>query len=43
MKEAEMEKVGDLIHEAIVNREDKAKLEAIHQEVKALNEDFPLP
>ncbi len=43
MKEAEMEKVADLIHEAIVNREDKAKLEAIHQEVKALNEDFPLP
>ncbi len=43
MKEAEMEKVGDLIHEAIVNREDKAKLEAIRQEVKALNEDFPLP
>ncbi|MGB0152962.1 MAG: ribose 5-phosphate isomerase B [Verrucomicrobiales bacterium] len=43
MKEAEMEKVGDLIHEAITHREDAAKLEAIREEVKALNEEFPLP
>jgi len=43
MKEAEMEKIGDLIHEAIVNRKDEARLEAIRQEVKALNEGFPLP
>lgn len=43
MKEAEMEIVGDLIHEAIANREDAAKLEAIKAKVKALNEDFPLP
>ena len=43
MKEAEMEIIGDLIHEAIANREDAAKLEAIRVKVKALNEDFPLP
>mgnify|MGYP001252905936 FL=1 len=43
MKEAEMEIIGDLIHEAISNREDAAKLEAIKAKVKALNEDFPLP
>ncbi len=43
MKESEMEKVGDLIHAAISNREDPTKLEAIRLEVKALNEDFPLP
>ena len=43
MKEAEMEKVGDLIHKAITHRGDAAKLEAIREEVKALNEDFPLP
>ena len=43
MKEAEMEIIGDLIHEAIANREDAAKLEAIRVKVKALNEGFPLP
>ena len=43
MKEAEMEIVGDLIHEAIANRENAAKLEVIRTKVKALNERFPLP
>tara|TARA_R110000850_G_scaffold30303_27_gene83608 strand:+ start:757 stop:2448 length:1692 start_codon:yes stop_codon:yes gene_type:complete len=43
MKEVEMEAVGDLIHEAIINREDAAKLEEIRLKVKALNEDFPMP
>ncbi|MAS92032.1 MAG: ribose 5-phosphate isomerase B [Verrucomicrobiales bacterium] len=43
MKEAEMEKIGDLIHEAISNRENAEKLEEIRLQVKALNEDFPLP
>lgn len=43
MKEAEMEKIGDLIHEAISNRDNAEKLEEIRLQVKALNEDFPLP
>lgn len=43
MKEEEMDLVGDLIHEAISNHGDKAKLEAIRQRVMVLNERFPLP
>jgi RpiB/LacA/LacB family sugar-phosphate isomerase len=43
MKEEEMDLVGDLIHEAISNHGDKAKLEAIRLRVAALNERYPLP
>lgn len=43
MKEAEMETVGDLIHEAITNREDEAALAELKKRVAAFNEDFPLP
>ncbi len=43
MKEAEMDLVGDLMHEAISNHNDKAKLEEIRQRVMELNERFSLP
>lgn len=43
MKEGEMELIGDLIHEAIENREDDATLADIAARVATLNIDFPLP
>jgi len=43
MKEEDMDLVGDLIHEAISNHTDKAKLESIRLRVLELNERFPLP
>ncbi|MCG8602708.1 MAG: serine hydroxymethyltransferase [Verrucomicrobiales bacterium] len=43
MKEGEMELIGDLIHEAIENREDDARLADIAARVATLNIDFPLP
>ncbi|MEM7733652.1 MAG: glycine hydroxymethyltransferase, partial [Pseudomonadota bacterium] len=43
MKEADMEVVGGLIHDAITHRDDPAKLQEIRVQVTALNEDFPLP
>lgn len=43
MKEDDMNAVGDLIHEAISNREDPDKLEAIRQQVAEMNQRFPLP
>ncbi|MCB1232878.1 MAG: ribose 5-phosphate isomerase B [Verrucomicrobiae bacterium] len=43
MKEAEMNQVADLIHEAITNRQNEAKLEEIRERVVELNERFPLP
>ena len=43
MKEAEMLQVADLIHEAITNREDAAKMESLREQVAALNTRFPLP
>jgi glycine/serine hydroxymethyltransferase len=43
MKESEMNLIGDLIHEAIENCEDEAKLSDIAARVAKLNEDFPLP
>lgn len=43
MKEDEMRQVADLIHEAISNRKDEAKLEEIRQRVFELNARFPLP
>jgi len=42
MKEAEMKHVAAWIDAAIVNWQDKAKLEAIRLEVKALTEKYPL-
>lgn len=43
MKDGEMEQIGDLLHEALTNREDSAKLEEIRKRVIALNQEFPLP
>lgn len=43
MKEDEMKQVAGLIHEALTNREDAVKLEALRQQVIALNRGFPLP
>ena len=43
MKTSDMATVGDLIHEAIQNLGDAAKLEAIRLRVLELNERFPLP
>ena len=43
MKEAEMETVAGLMHEALSNREDSSKLEAIRLQVVELNKRFPLP
>ena len=43
MKEAEMETVADLIHEALTHRGDEKKLEEIRQRVMDLNKGFPLP
>ena len=43
MKEAEMEIIGDMIHEALENRDDEEKLEQIRQKVIEMNRRFPLP
>ncbi|MDF1740043.1 MAG: serine hydroxymethyltransferase [Verrucomicrobiales bacterium] len=43
MKEDDMRAVGDLIHEAIQNRDDAEKLESIRLRVAEMNERFPLP
>jgi glycine/serine hydroxymethyltransferase len=43
MKGADAEKVADLIHEALVAREDDAKLAEIKERVFALNTAFPMP
>jgi glycine hydroxymethyltransferase len=43
MKEAEMETIAALIHEALTNRENAEKLEEIRQRVIVLNNDYPLP
>ena len=43
MKEADVVKVADFIHDAIVNRDDAAKLDSIREEVYAFNRAFPLP
>ena len=43
MKEDDMDLVGDLIHEAISNHTDNAKLESIRLRVLELNKRFPLP
>lgn len=43
MKEEEMDLVGDLIHEAISNHGDEAKLESVRRRVLECNAAFPLP
>jgi glycine hydroxymethyltransferase len=43
MKEGEMIKIANLIHQALIHRKDAAKLESIRLEVMQLNKDFPLP
>ncbi|MCB9798968.1 serine hydroxymethyltransferase [Candidatus Nomurabacteria bacterium] len=42
MKEAEMEIVADLMHEAMTNHNDEAKLKNVRQQVNALTSKFPL-
>jgi glycine/serine hydroxymethyltransferase len=43
MNEPEMKLIASLIHEALTNREDKAKLESIRKRVVEINQGFPLP
>ena len=43
MAETEMVQIADFIHEALENREDAAKLEAIREQIVTLNQRFPLP
>ncbi len=43
MKEEEMLEIADLINDALTNREDPAKLEAIHGKVREMTRRFPLP
>jgi glycine hydroxymethyltransferase len=43
MTEPEMVQIADFIHEALENREDTAKLEAIREKIITLNQRFPLP
>jgi glycine hydroxymethyltransferase len=42
-KEKECERVAELMLDALNNRSDKAKLDAIHQEIKQLCAKFPIP
>ena len=42
-KEGECKRVAELMLEALKNRTDQAKLEAIHQEIKQLCAKFPIP
>jgi len=43
MKEADVEQVADLMHEAIQNRDDEAKLKEIQSRVFEFNKAFPMP
>ena len=43
MKEAEMLQIGDWIHQALSQHEDKEILEGIRRKVEELNNRFPLP
>ncbi len=43
MKEGEMEIIADWIDQAIQKRNDNAALTSIHDQVKELSKDFPLP
>ena len=42
MGEAEMERIADLIHEALVGRDDEARLEQVRRQVTELAASFPL-
>ena len=42
-KEAECARVAHLMLDALENREDKAALDAVRAEVRALAEKFPIP
>ena len=43
MKEADVEKVADFIHEALQSHDDDVKLAEIRERVYVFNHDFPLP
>lgn len=43
MKEADVEKVAELIYEALTNKDDEAKLADIQARVFAFNQAFPMP
>lgn len=43
MKETDVEKVADLIHQALQSKDDKAALEGIREEVITFNKSFLLP
>ncbi|MBK1835172.1 serine hydroxymethyltransferase [Roseibacillus ishigakijimensis] len=43
MKEADVEKVADLIYEALTSKDDESKLADIQSRVFAFNEAFPMP
>jgi len=43
MKEEEMMEIADLIHEALIGKEDPAALEKVRQQVLTLNARYPLP
>jgi glycine/serine hydroxymethyltransferase len=43
MKESEMQRVGDLVHEALQYRSDAARLAAIREEVAEFNKAYPVP
>jgi glycine hydroxymethyltransferase len=43
LKEADMEKVAEWMHQAIVKRKDHKILNKLSNEVKAFSKTFPLP
>lgn len=43
LKEKDMDKIAAWMRQAVDHRDDKAKLDAIHQEVEAFSLQFPLP
>ena len=43
MKEEEMMEIADLIHEALIGKDDAAALEKVRQKVLVLNARYPLP
>jgi RpiB/LacA/LacB family sugar-phosphate isomerase len=43
MKEEEMMEVGDLIHQALTNKDDAAVLNKVREQVRALTSRYPLP
>lgn len=43
MKEEEMMEIADLIHQALINRNDETALKKVRKDVQALTSRFPLP